>query len=219
MPLIKFLLPLFLLVFLSACAGNKKVTPKKKKDTNTSSSYAYLGTLSPEQEIVKKELIDYLKDIETFNVDSIVEKTYPKLFQVINEQHFREYISTMMNSKDIMVQNDTNITHLSKVKTFSNGTKFCQVDYNSNTKISLLNNNLYKSEESMNYLYDVFIHKYGRKNILFNIKERTITIKREEKLIVIKEQDEPWKFIADNLNYRRVYADILPTEILSNLDK
>ncbi len=219
MPLIKFILPLFILVVLSACAGNKKVSPKKK-DINTSTSYTYLGTLSPAQEIVKKELIDYLKDIEAFNVESIVEKTYPKLFQVINEQHFREYISTMMNSKDIMIEHyDTNITHLSKVKTFSNGTQFCQVDYSSNAKLSLLNNNLYKSEESMNYLYDVLIHKYGKKNILFDIKERSISIKREEKLIVIKEQDEPWKFIGDNLNYRRVYADILPREILSNLDK
>ncbi len=219
MPLIKSLLTIFILIYLSACVFNKKVTPKKK-DTNTSSSYAYLGTLSPAQEIVKKELIDYLKDIETFNVDSIVEKTYPKLFQVINKQRFREYISTMMNSKDIMVEHyDTNITHLSKVKAFSNGTQFCQVDYSSNAKISLLNNNLYKSEESMNYLYDVLIHKYGRENILFNVKERSITIKRKEKLIVIKEKDEPWKFIGDNLNYRRVYDKILPREILSNLDK
>jgi len=219
MPLIKSLFTIFMLVYLSACVFNKNITPRKK-DTNTSSSYAYLGTLSPAQEIVKKELIDYLKDIEAFNIDSIVEKTYPKLFQVINEQHFREYISTMMNSKDIMVEHyDTNITHLSKVKAFSNGTQFCQVDYSSNAKISLLNNNLYKSEESMNYLYDVLIHKYGRENILFNVKERSITIKRKEKLIVIKEKDEPWKFIGDNLDYRRVYDKILPREILSNLDK
>ena len=221
MKLLKYILSLSILLIVSACVSETTTTtPPKPKEIDHNTSYAYLGELTPEQEVVKNELISYLNDLKNFNVDEIVNKTYPKLFNVINEQHFREYISTMMNSKDIVVEKyDTNITKLGKVKAFSNGTKFCQVDYDSDAKILLLNNNLYKTETSMNYLYDVLIHKYGKENITFDIKKRTIEIKREESMILIKEQDEPWKFIGDNLGYRRIYSSILPPEVLSNLDR
>ena len=217
MKLLKYILSLFVLFSLSACISNN--TPKPK-DRDNNKSYAYLGELSPAQEVVKNELIAYLNDLKSFNIDNIINKTYPKLFNVINKQHFREYISTMMNSKDIAVQKfDTNITKIGKVKAFSNGTKFCQVEYDSDTKILLLNNNLYKTETSMNYLYDVLIHKYGRENIAFDVKKRTIEIKKGEKMILIKEKDEPWRFIGDNLKYRQIYSSILPPEVLSNLDR
>lgn len=218
MKLLKYILSLFMIFSISACVSNNTTPKPKKRDNNN--SYAYLGELTPEQEVVKNELIAYLKELENFNVNEIVNKTYPKLFNVINEQRFREYISTMMNSKDIVVQKfDTNITKIGKVKAFSNGTKFCQVDYDSDTKILLLNDNLYKTKTSMNYLYDVLIHKYGRENIIFDTKKRTIEIKKGEKIIVIKEKDEPWKFIGDNLKYRQIYYSVLPPEVLSNLDR
>ena len=221
MKLLKYILSLSILLIVSACVSETTTAPPPKpKEIDHNISYAYLGELTPEQEVVKNELISYLNDLKNFNVDEIVNKTYPKLFNVINEQHFREYISTMMNSKDIVVEKyDTNITKIGAVKAFSNGTKFCQVDYDSDAKILLLNNNLYKTESSMNYLYDVLIHKYGRENITFDVKKRTIEIKREESMILIKEQDEPWKFIGDNLNYRRIYSSVLPPEVLSNLDR
>ena len=222
MKLLNYILSLSILLIISACVSDTtKTNPNPKpKEIDHNKSYAYLGELTPAQEVIKNELIVYLNDLESFNVDEIVNKTYPKLFNVINEQHFRQYISTMMNSKDIVVQKyDTNITKIGAVKAFSNGTKFCQVDYNSDAQILLLNNNLYKTETSMNYLYDVLIHKYGRENITFDIKKRTIEIKREESMILIKEQDEPWKFIGDNLGYRRIYSSILPPEVLSNLDR
>ncbi len=224
MKLLKYIVSISLIFILSACVSNSTptTTPKPKEIDNNRSkdSYAYLGELTPAQEVVKNELIAYLNDLENFNIDSIVNKTYPQLFNVINKQHFRQYISTMMNSKDIVVQEyDTNITKIGEVKALSNGIEFCQVDYDSNAKILLLNENIYNTETSMNYLYDILIHKYGRKNVSFNIKKRTIEIKRGEKMILIKERDKPWKFIGDNLKYRQIYYSVLPPEILNNLDK
>ena len=221
MKILKYILFLSILFAISSCIKNKESPiPKKVVEEHKKNYYAYLGELTPAQEVVKNELIAYLKELDNFNVNEIVNKTYPKLFNIINKQHFRKYISTMMSSKDIMIEKyDTNITKIGKIKAFSNGTQFCQIDYDSDAKILLLNNNLYKTKTSMNYLYDIFIHKYGEKNIIFDVKKRTIEIKREEKMILIKEKDKPWKFIGDNLRYRRIYSKILPPEVLSNLDK
>ena len=218
MRLLKYILYIFILFSIYACVVNK--TPSKPKKQENNDSYAYLGELTPAQEVIKKELIEYLKSLESFDVDDIVSKTYDKLFDVINKQHFREYITTMMNSKDIIVQKyDTNITKIGKVKSSSNGTKFCQVSYTSKAKILLLNDQLYKTETSMNYLYDVLIHKYGRENINFDVKKRTIEIKRKENMILIKQKDKPWKFIGDNPEYRRIYPKILAPELLDMLQQ
>ena len=205
---------ILLLLLLTACNSNKKsaLTP-------TEISYLYLGPLSPSQEIVKNELIDYLTQLKTFNTDEIVKKTYTPLFTVINETHFREYISTMMHSKDIMVEKyTTHITKIGKVKAFSNATQFAQVNYTSDAKIIFLNDKLYNDTTSINFLYDVLIHKYGKKNIQIDVDNRSLEITRKEKMIVIKEENEPWKFIGDTLEYRRLYPNILPYEVLTNLE-
>ncbi len=44
---------------------------------------------------------------------------------------------------------------------------------------------------------------------------RTIMIKRREKLLAIKDKDsDSWKFLGDNSEYRKLYPEILPKEML-----
>jgi len=211
---LKLLSIILLLLLFTACNSDKKSAPAP-----TENAYRYLGPLSPSQEIVKNELIDYLTQLKTFNTDEIVKKTYTPLFTVINETHFREYISTMMHSKDIMVKKyHTHITKIGKVKAFSNGIQFAHVGYTSDAKIIFLNDKLYNDTTSINFLYDVLIHKYGKENIQIDVAKRSLEITRKEKMIVIKEENEPWKFIGDTLEYRRLYPSILPYEVLTNLE-
>lgn len=211
----KYLTYTLLCLILTACIADKNLD-KNKKDTV---SYAYLGSLTKDQNIVKDELINYLGLLKNFNTEAIVEKTYPKLFNMIDKIHFREYINIMSNSKDIMVEHyETNITKIGKVTTFSNDTKFSKVEYSSDTKIVFLNPNLYNTENSINFLYDVLIHKYGKENIKINVKKRSLKIKKEEHLLIIKEKGNDWKFIGDNREYRRLYPSILPSEILNILE-
>lgn len=210
----KYLTLALILFSLTACVGEKELKKDAPKD---SISYAYLGTLTKDQEIVKNELISYLNNLKIFNTKAIISKTYPNLFNVIDATHFEQYISIMSNSKDIMVDNyDTKITKIGPVVTFSNGTKFAQVQYHSDTKLVFLNPNLYSTETSINFLYDVLIHKYGKKNVEINVKERSLRVQKEEKLLLIKETDG-WKFIGDNKEYRQIYPSILPLEILTQL--
>ena len=215
MQAIKYLL--LTLTFISFIACNSTKEPKKEevKENNTTTIESSLGILTSKQKIVKTELDAYLKDLSTFNTDSIVDKTYPKLFHVIDLDLFRQYIASMMNSTDIEMQSyETNITKLSKVTSFSNGTEFAQAQYTSKIQIHFLNTNIYNTEEKINFLYDALIHKYGEDNIHINTQERILKIKKEEKLLIIKEKDTEWKFLGDNPEYRQLYPSFLPHEIL-----
>ena len=210
-----YLLLFFLALNFTGCIKSKDA---KKEDSNRSISYAYLGELTPEQNEVKDALIEYLDALKRFDSDSIVAQTYPKLFNVIDETHFKEYITIMSNSKDIFIKNyETNITEIGPVITFNNGTQFSQIEYTSNTEIILINPNLYNTDTSINFLYDVLIHKYGKENIDIDVKERSLKIKKEQKLIAIKDEQNDWKFIGDNQEYRQLYPSILPSEVLSHL--
>ena len=143
--------------------------------------------------------------------------TYPKLFKPINENLFRQYISTIVNSSQISVENfNTKIIYLGDVYPYEGG-EFAQVIYQSDITLNFLNPELYKDELSIRVLNNVLSGKYGQENIHIDSTARTINIKKEEKLLAIKENNEEWKFIGDNPSYRKLYPRILPMGILSQL--
>jgi len=221
---IKYLLLTLTLIWVTACNSTKEPKKEEIKESNTTHTttrieISTLGDLSPKQKIVKQELDLYLQDLSTFNTDSIVNKTYPKLFGVIDLDLFRQYIASMMNSTDIaMTSYESNITELSTVTTFSNETQFAQAKYTSTVKMHFLNDALYNNEEKINFLYDALIHKYGQENIHIDVEKRTLQIKKSEKLLIIKEKDTEWKFLGDNKKYRQLYPSFLPQEILKILN-
>jgi hypothetical protein len=220
---IKYLLLTLTLIWSTACNSTKVPKKKELKETNTNlnktTSISDLGALSLKQVLVKQALDAYLNDLSTFNTDAIVDKTYPKLFQIIDLDLFRQYIASMMNSTDIkMTSYKSNITELSKVKTFSNETEFAQAKYTSTVNMHFLNDALYNNEEKINFLYDALIHKYAKENIHINVKNRTLRIKKFEKILIIKEKDRKWKFLGDNSKYRQLYPSFLPYEILEALN-
>jgi hypothetical protein len=213
----------------TACNNTKEPKKEEPKETTTTDinisltpptpPTSVLGALSIKQVVVKQALDLYLNDLATFNTDVIVDKTYPKLFQVIDLDLFRQYIASMMNSTDIsMTSYTSNITELSKITTFSNETEFAQAKYTSTVNMIFLNDKLYDNEEKMNFLYDALIHKYGQENIHIDVKKRTLQIKKSEKLLIIKEKDTEWKFLGDNSKYRQLYPSFLPYEILEVLN-
>jgi hypothetical protein len=215
----------------TACNNTKEPKKEEPKETTTTDinisitppsptpPTSVLGALSLKQVLVKQALDLYLNDLATFNTDVIVDKTYPKLFQVIDLDLFRQYIASMMNSTDIEVQSyESNITKLSKVTTFSNETEFAEVEYISTINMHLINEELYNNEEKINFLYDALIHKYSKENIHIDVKKRTLLIKKAERLLIIKEKDTEWKFLGDNSKYRQLYPSFLPQEIIEVLN-
>ena len=170
-----------------------------------------------EQSELKNYVDTYFEQLQTLNTDGIVSMTYPKLFKPINENLFRQYINTIVSSSQISVDSfKTNLIYLGDVYPYENG-EFSQIIYQSDITLNFLNPELYNDELSVRVLNNVLVSKYGQENIKINPRQRTINIKKEEKLLAIKESNEEWKFIGDNLSYRRYYPTVLPAGILSQI--
>jgi len=170
-----------------------------------------------EQSGLKDYIDEYFQQLQTLNVDGIINMTYPKLFKPINENLFRQYINTIVSSPQLSVESfNTKIIYLGDVYPYENG-EFAQIIYQSDITLNFLNPELYSDELSVRVLNNVLAGKYGQENIAINPAQRTINIKKEEKLLAIKEGGEEWKFIGDNPSYRQLYPTILPAGILSQI--
>ncbi len=170
-----------------------------------------------EQLILKKELERYLEQLKTLNTEGIIDMTYPKLFIPINKNMFKRYIDTLLTSPHITIEAfNTNIINIGEIEKFSNG-EFAIVKYKTSIKLAFINPNLYNDELSIRVLNDVLTSKYGKKNIKIDPQNRDIVIKKEETLLAINENNSGWKFIGDNKEYRRLYPQIIPIDILSQI--
>lgn len=204
--------PLVITLFL-ACHKTAEPIVKENQEANTTTT-SHLGELSHKQQEVKKALDRYLQELQNYNTDTIVDLTYPQLFESVDPDVYRQSIVAFINSSQIEEElYETNVTKICQPMLFSNKREFTQVEYTAVNRIRFIDENIYDTEKKINFLYDVFIHKFGKNNIQFDVENRTITKKEYNKLLMIKDDGEEWKFLGDNHFYRMHYPIILPTEI------
>ena len=225
---LKYYLLVFIFIFFLACSSNKEINKEELnssiEEINTTKDIEVPKEIKNKIQIKEKSLLEkkldiYLEAMQTFNTTIIVNMTYPRLFTVIDHELFTQYITTMINSTDIkMTTYRTNVSKISAIKSFSNGTEFAQIDYKSTITLQFINPNLYASRKQLNYLYDVQINKFGVKNVFIDVKKRILKVTKSEKLLAIKEQNTQWKFLGNDARYRKYFPNFMPIEILQNIE-
>lgn len=222
----KILLIASILLF-TGCLDNLKFGDKteekkskeepKKVESNKSIEVVETSNYTEKQLEVKTYFELYLSQLESLDTEGIISMTYPKLFLPINKALFTQYVNTLLTSTHISVESfETNITDIGFVQSYSQG-EFVHLRYISSIRLVFINPELYNNELSVRVLNDVLSSKYGSENITVEPENRTIVIRKEEKLLGIKENEEEWKFLGDNQEYRRLYPRILPMDILSQI--
>jgi hypothetical protein len=215
----RYLILTLTLLLFTACIGDKK--PKKETTEELNETVpivdSILGTLTLEQIQLKSALDNYLAQLKSLNAENIISMTYPRLFIPINQDMFRDYLNTMLISPDIQVNSfNATITKIGTIKPFSEG-QFAHINYNSTITINFVNPELYDTQRKLLILDKILAIKYGRENIRVDSVGRSITIKKEEKLLAIKDASQMWKFLGDNTEYRRLYPRILPIDLLNRV--
>jgi hypothetical protein len=215
----RYLILTLTLLLFTACIGDKK--PKKETTEELNETVpivdSVLGTLTLEQIQLKSALDNYLAQLKSLNAENIISMTYPRLFIPINQDMFRDYLNTMLISPDIQVNSfNATITKIGTIKPFSEG-QFAHINYNSTITINFVNPELYDTQRKLLILDKILAIKYGRENIRVDSVGRSITIKKEEKLLAIKDASQMWKFLGDNTEYRRLYPRILPIDLLNRV--
>ena len=215
----RIILLLTLLIF-TACISKKE--PKKEPQPEPKKEVSKKEVSSPlklnkKQKIVYDALTLYIEQLKSLDADNIISMTYPKLFLAFSQDTYKNYIYTMANSSYLEIQSfEANITEIGEIQPFSEG-NFSQVSYKSVIKIHFTHPDLYNTKLSLNTLYSILARKYEQKNIFVNVETRIITIRKQEKMLAIKENNHDWKFLGDNPTYREFYPNFLPSDILEKI--
>jgi len=212
----KYFALIFSMVLLIGCHNNDAV---KEKLIQTRIVDDFNQTLDEKQTKLKEDLELYLIQIQSLDADNIISMTYPKLFIPINKDLFREYINILISSSDIDISSfNAKIKHIDAVHSFKEG-HFATIQYQSDINLTFLNPELYSDDVSINVLKDLLHRQYGKENIKINTITRSISIKKMETLLAIQTNNNQWKFLGDNAEYRRLYPRILPEDILEKINK
>ena len=208
----------FILFSLVACNGGKTVTPEPvESPAPTIIKEDPWSHLDQKQKEVQKSLSNYLQELENLNPEGIMALTYPKLFLATSRSRFRDYLYTMISSTNLNIESfKSKITNIDTIQSFSNGF-FCPVTYHSEITIMFLNPDSYNDEYSIRVLQSILGEKYGRNRISTDHEKRSITIKKYEKMLAIKDNGEEWKFVGYNQEYKNLYPNFLPSDILNQI--
>ena len=216
----KYLISTLTLLLFTACIGDKEPKVETTQESNLTSDInsTLLLSTTPSAEVqLEDALASYLIQLQSLNAENIISMTYPRLFIPINQNMFRDYLNTMLISPDIQVNTfDAVVTGIGTAQPFSEG-QYAHINYNSTINISFVNPELYNTQRKLLILDKILSNKYGRENIVVDSIGRTITIKKEEKLLAIKDASQQWKFLGDNSEYRRLYPRILPIDLLNRI--
>ncbi|HHC11225.1 MAG TPA: hypothetical protein ENK79_01165 [Campylobacterales bacterium] len=210
------------LLLITGCIGfnEEKKEPKKTEErVNIVNIVKNRKNYTKKQLELKKYFDEYLVRLNSLDTEGVIDMTYPKLFIPINKTIFKQYINNVLTSDQISIESyDTNITDIGKVQSYDNG-EFAKLKYKATITLGFINPNLYSDELSIRVLNNILSEKYGQENIQIDSTNRVITIHEEQKLLAIKDNNsnEEWKFIGDNPEYRKLYPEILPKEILSQI--
>jgi len=210
-----FTLTLFL---FTACSSNKNIQEESPKEEEIvkEETPQVLPNHPPKTEI-RTSLERYLSQLKSLNTENIIAMTYPKLFTVTSQYLFRGSLYTMANSSNLKITSfDTRISKIGKTQPFSDG-NFTNISYISLIKVQFINPTLYNTDLSLNTLHSILAKKYGQNNIYVDKKRREIHIKKQEKMLAIKEKGGEWKFLGDNPAYRDLYPLFLPQDILDRI--
>jgi len=174
---------------------------------------------TPKQLELKTYFDKYLNRLNSLDTEGVINMTYPKLFIPINKNIFKQYINNVLTSDQISVESyNTKILEIGEVYPYSNG-EFAKLKYVAIIQLTFINPNLYSDELSIRMLNYILTKKYGRENIKIDPSNKIIIIKEKQNILAIKDNsiNDGWKFIGDNPEYRKLYPEILPTEILSQI--
>jgi len=216
--LILILIAFFFISCKSSPSPSKENTESLIEEPQTQEEEEEVGSLLSREELLLKNSLNlYLYQLKSLNSNNIIAMTYPKFFTVFSQRTYRGFLYTMINSSNIdIISFNASIDKIERIEKFSKG-KFAKVSHNSIIELYFKNPNLYNTESSLNTLYSILARKYGAQNIHVDTASRTVTIKRRERMIAIKEGTSQWKFIGDNPTYRSLYSSFLPYDILDKI--
>lgn len=165
------------------------------------------------QNTFKVDIVNYLKAFNEKDWDGVIEKIYPKLFDLVNKEQMIDTFKSFETMGLYMTVQFTNIDNITPIVYFEN-LEYCRVYYNGIAKLKINSASL----KNKNQLYKNLVSTYGTNNIKFDKENNTFILNITKSMIAISEKGtNSWKYIEYNEQNNKVFLKLIPEEVLIQL--
>ena len=153
-----------------------------------------------------------------FEIDSLMDKMYPKLFTIAPRKQITEAKESMLKDNNVKIGfANYNIKKISPTFTY-NSVKYALVKYNFIMQMQFFDNGkISKNSLSMQYALPGLEQKFGKQNLHLVDSTQTVNIYTNGQMYAINENKKDWKFLEKKEEQKAILKYLIPQAVINKL--
>lgn len=150
---------------------------------------------------------EYIEINQKLDVDGIMERVYPKIFEIVPKDMFKEQYKQLFENKDMTIGfGGFEITEiLDKTITYKKET-FGVARYAFEMTMKFATN------EADEYILEAFNEKYGKESVAYDKETSTFSLSMNSEMFAIK-SDGKWYFLENKPELEAIIGQLIPDEV------
>ena len=150
---------------------------------------------------------EYIEINQKLDVDGIMERVYPKIFEIVPKDMFKEQYKQLFENKDMTIGfGGFEITEiLDKTITYKKET-FGVAQYAFEMTMKFATN------EADEYILEAFNEKYGKESVAYDKETSTFSLSMNSEMFAIK-SDGKWYFLENKPELEAIIGQLIPDEV------
>lgn len=159
------------------------------------------------KEEIRKATEAYMEINQKLDVDGIMENVYPKIFDIVPKEVFKEQYKQLFENEDMTVGfGDFNITEILDKTVEHEGETFGIARYAFEMTMKFATN------EADEYILAAFNEEYGEDRVAYDKATSTFTLNVDSEMFAIK-SDGKWYFLENKPELEAIIGQLIPEEV------
>lgn len=172
------------------------------------------------QEVIRDTVNDYLKVTEERDFEGILDRMYPKFFELAPRDLMLNVLKQSFNDPSFNIElKDSEILAISDMKK-ADSVAYYKVSYSFLMLMQYVESEdePFPDKETIRLTQDAFSEMYGKENVSFDEVKMRFSMKAKKEMLVLKtDNQQEWKVLGIEANLKPLLKRILPKKIVEEL--
>lgn len=168
---------------------------------------AFQGIAQEYRKEIQEATENYIKINEDLDVDGIMEHVYPKIFEIVPEDAFRQQYKQLFESEEMEIGfGDFVITEILDKTVEFEGEIFGVVRYAFDMTMK------FADSDADEFILAAFNEEYGEDNVAYDAETATFSLNVSSEMFAIK-MGSKWYFIENKPELEAIIGQLIPDEV------
>ncbi|MFK7951114.1 MAG: hypothetical protein AB8G11_26270 [Saprospiraceae bacterium] len=171
------------------------------------SAIGFQATAQELKEEIRKATEEYIEINQKLDVDGIMEKVYPKIFDIVPKEAFKQQYKQLFESEEMLVGfGSFFITDILDKTVKYKGETFGIVRYKFDMTMK------FKDNSADEYILAAFNEQYGEDKVSYDKETSTFSLNMDSEMFAIK-SDGKWYFLENKPELEAIIGQLIPDEV------